>query len=53
MNLKKNLRKPKAQAAIEYIVVFIAFALVIAGFLSRVQGIFSTHFSSMTAHILR
>lgn len=52
MSLKKNLRGLRGQAMIEYIIGFIAFALVVTAFVTQVGGYFENHFQGIRARIV-
>lgn len=56
MNLKKCLvsanKDSKGQAVIEYVVIFIAIALLAGGFISRAKGVFEGHFNNTVSRIL-
>lgn len=53
MSLKKNLKIKKAQAALEYMILFtIVLAVLIAsGFFTRVQASFQNHFNEAVSCI--
>jgi len=52
MNLKKCLIIRSGQAVIEYVVIFIAIALLAGGFISKAKGVFEDHFNNAASRIL-
>lgn len=52
MNLKKCLIIHSGQAVIEYVVIFIAIALLAGGFILRAKGVFEGHFNNTVSRIL-
>ncbi|MBL7081315.1 MAG: hypothetical protein ISS44_01940 [Candidatus Omnitrophica bacterium] len=43
----------KGQSVIEYALIFVAVALSVVFFISRMRGVFDTHFQGAAAHILK